>query len=179
MIQLPKNVKPEEAAAKELSRYAITAPWFDKGMQAVCATDGRIAVVLPVDAGDDDETGELPREALKAFRKATPRGVDDLNIVQENGTVSCQGVTMAREPIEGTRPDIKAVVPAKLIQTKHGTGEQVTTVVILDVKLLAKLGKAMGTDTLRLQITDESSPVRVDPGIEGSGYGVIMPVKGE
>ena len=143
------------------------------------ATDGRIAVLLPVDAADDDVTGELPREALKAFRKATPRGVDDLLIVAENGTLACQGITMPRETEEVRHPDVKGIIPAKLKPTRHATGEQVTTVICLNVKLLSKLAKAMGTDTLRLQITDESSVVRVDPGIGGRGYGAIMPISGQ
>ena len=165
MIQLPKNVKPEEVCSLPVSRvatrYGTDNPWYDQEAKAVCATDGRIAVLIPVDSAADDVTGELPREALKAFRKATPRGVDDLLIVAENGTVSCQGIIMAREAIERHRPDVRGIIPKRKKPDEPGQRKAATVTVIgIDVKLLAKLGKAMGTDLVRLQITDPEPPAR-------------------
>lgn len=176
-IKLPKSCKPEEVAAKEGSRYAITDPWFDQGMKAVCATDGRMVVIIPVES-DGEETGALPREALKAFRKAVPRGVEDMAITADNGTVSCHGITMPREAGEGRRyPEVGGVVPAKAEPPKAREGVETITSICLDAKLLAKLAKAMGSDTVRLQITDSGAAIRVDPIEVGYGsYGAIMPL---
>lgn len=183
MIYLPKNLKPEEVSAKEASRYGINAPWYDQKAKAVLATDGRTALVIPVDSAADDETGQLPVEALKAFRKATPRGVDDLLIVAENGTVSCQGITMARDtgPDAVRYPEVTNVIPKKedpLVRKGADKKTGPPTVVGVNIKLLAKLAKAMGTETVRLQIQDPEYPIRVDPLMEGSGYGAIMPISG-
>lgn len=186
MIKLSKHLRPEAVAAKEGSRYAINTAWYDAETRTVNATDGRVAVQIAVDADPGEETGILPADALKAFRKVA-KGVDMLEIDQSNGEVRCLGQTHARDRADDHRfPKVADVMPKreKAWTRKDGVAP-LYTVIGVNVKMLAALGKAMGTDTVRLQITDENSPIRVDVidlgdrKATGEAWGAIMPISAE
>lgn len=175
-IKLSKNMKPETIVPKISHRYGITSAWYDAGAKAVRATDGRVAISIPVES-NGEETGELPTDALKAFRKAAGRGQGELEITTTPDTVTCGGITMPRKKNKGwgTPMDMDAVIPKRL---PDNTSDAL--VIGLDVKLLAKLATAMGVDIVRLQIGDPiGEPVRVDPNGSNTppAVGAIMPVK--
>jgi hypothetical protein len=175
VLELPKGVFPELVAAKEASRYAIDSPWFDAKAGAVRATDGRMAISIPVEHYGGEETGSLPAAALKAFRKEA-KYKPHVPIVGVNGSVSCLGITMPR-PAECNAPDVGAVIPAKQKASEEGY-----TVICLNAVYLAKIAKALGVESVRLQIESEATPIRVDPAATGadapapSAVGVLMPI---
>lgn len=176
-IKLNRNIKPELIAAPKGHVLPVTA-WYDAPSKSVRATDGKMAVSIPVEA-NGEETGELPTEALKAFRKNAPEGQQDLEITTTADTISCAGITMPRQENDGKGkpPDIDVVVPKRIPDNAEGA-----TIIRLDVKLLAKLATAMGVEVVRLQIRGPTDAIRVDPIGLGSkppvpdAVGVIMPV---
>lgn len=187
-MRIQKHLKPEAVCAKHSSRYTMANPWYDAKSKSVCATDGRVAVMLPVETDNGEPTGTLPGKALVAFRKQAGRGVHELDILGLETTVQYGGLTYARDdgddaPPPDSFPPVAKVIPARqkaLGGLKPGQGP---VVIGLDVKLLAALGKALGTDTVRLQIDGPESPIRVDPihlnGDDPAGYGLLAIFDGE
>jgi hypothetical protein len=175
-FEIPKGTFPEECAAKEASRYAIDSVWFDADKGAVYATDGRMVVRIPVEHYGEEPSGSLPVKALKAFRKEAKHQPHIAVCFLTPTSASCLGVTMPREEDTRTFPKADDVIPAK--------GTNGSTVVCLNAVYLAKIAKAMGVQSVRLQIDGENTPIRVDPAGCGEdvpapeAVGAIMPISG-
>ncbi len=176
-MRISKLAKPELCAAKEESRYAITYPWLDTEAGYVVATNGRCMVRIPVTETSDDTTGPIPTKILKSARKDAPRTAPEMSVVL-NGTAAAYGVSMPRGGDPETRfPDYAGVIPSdKRPNVRLG----------LSAKYLLDIAKAMGTDSVVLEISAEDpdeTPIVVRPVGEGIGgnpvpgaLGVLMPI---
>ena len=168
-IKMPRGMRPENVASKEASRYSIDNPWFHKESGTIRATDGRMAISIPVEHGDDDESGQIPGKALKVFAKESKR-LSYVSMAGHNGTISCLGMTLPREEL-GPVPDFDNITPKK-------DSDAVT--VTLNAAMLARLAKGLGTDVVTLQLGETGTPILVSPAGDcipcPEAIGIIMPL---
>lgn len=185
---------------KDSNRYSVTGVLaIQKGDKTyLAATDGKVLSLIRTQATveteqllGDDKRGIVPPEAIAAARKATPKtvaetcvNVDTLASGSDRAMVREKGGAEQSWPcLQDTRfPDVFAVIPDKPVKAR----------IALDTKLLAKLAKSFGTETIVLELheiktdkTESSLPVTIRPlflvhkgqGDDGS-FGVMMPVSG-
>lgn len=138
-MKIDKSSKIEQAVAKESSRYAFNAPYYDHEAHAMIATDGRILAVVPVLDDDDDVTGLIPVDAIKVARKGRLT-----NPIRANGTIDLLGVSYTRP--EGRFPAWRDVIP------KISDIETDNVKLRIDARLLYNLSQALGSDKVELTI---------------------------
>jgi hypothetical protein len=188
-LELHRKVKPEAVASKEDSRYAERCrhPWYEpneigKPSGHVFATNGKAAVAIPVIADSGEPMGQLPREALAAFRKNAVKAKGtrpELPIWGVDDEVSCRGKSLLvykREPMpDGSPAPVLSVIPKRV-------EDNAARVIYLNARLLADLATALGVDSVRLQFADPRSPIRVEPLTDDpdvpveQACGALMPI---
>jgi len=200
-MQVPKTLPAiESAVARESSRYTLSCPWMvpviEGGTGLLCATDGRILAVLPVELTETDEGGAVPIEAIKVARKnATAERTNSRGDVTRraipaevllNGTAAVRSTegehgSFPREDARG--PNIDTIIPDR---------QSSALSICLSAEALFRLAKAITLKdssagcghAIRLQLSGDGKggidcyrPIRVDPlEGEGAGYGAIMPI---
>ncbi len=178
-MKLHRNGKPWLCAAKEAGRYGTEHPFLitlRDGTRALAATDGRRAVVLPVEGEEGDTDGAVTREVLQAAGKARPKSCGDDVYVRANGTLEALPgpITFPRPCPEARFPDVESVTP-------NGEPEYRIT---LDAKFLAEIAAAMGCDAVTLELHDDGLPIVVLPSTGGvrdcspvpGARGLLMPI---
>lgn len=130
------------------------------------ATDGRVAVILPVERSKDDRDGYVSPEALINARKV-------------NGEVKCgdsfvlaNGMSLPRNPeIEAIKPyDWKMLTPTEKPSYRVG----------LNVESLTRICEAMGDESVVLEIIMPESGIpiiKVSPVKVTGARGIMMGVK--
>ena len=159
-----KKYKIEKAVSTDGTRYVLNHVYLDVEKKRAVATTGRILAVVPCDIADDDVTGMIPVDAIKAARK-----VKGLNIVVgANGNCETLNGQTFKRP-DGTFPKYEGVIP------KHASGG---IKISLNAKFLYQLAQATGDDEVILDIQDAGSAVIVTPyHREPNAFGVIMPIR--
>jgi len=173
-MKLPNNCKIEAVASKDTYRIQTSAAYLQG--DKLIATNGRAIVVLPVEREEHDTDGYIPAKALAAARKLAKR---DMAHLAANGCITLKdGSTMPRDNLGGAVfPNWQQCVPKE--------PEQSHPVRIgFNVKLLAEIAAAMGTETVCIRIQDEKSPIMVYPTgatrmneASPNAVGVLMPVR--
>lgn len=172
-MKIHKHFKIEAVTSRDTKRATLSVPYFRGGN--LWATDGRAMVKLPVESDETDTEGWVSVDALKAARKLSGRR--DTVSIHLNGTATlCNGVTFPRpnyETMGGNWPNCERVFDDAM-------GKETKFSIAFDVKLLASIADAMGTDKVRLEMTDENTVIRVYPVIYApnmNARGVLIPVK--
>lgn len=130
------------------------------------ATDGKMAVILPVEAGEHDTTGTITIEALQAGRKASSK-YSDINI-SANGSLAVEnGPTFKRPDLTGFPTDnMRSLFPKEAGKIK----------VAIDAEKLKAIADAFGgTGRVVLEFDEElNKPVLVTPTYGGIGKALLM-----
>lgn len=184
-MKIHKDCKVELATTKDKSRTAIRECWLEvkDGKGTIVSTDGRILAHIPVEVAEQDVSGYVSAEVLKAARKVAGRG--DIAEVALNGNATLlNGATMPREgeSKDNQFPNWRAVVPENYTEPAITIG--------IDALRLWQLAQAMGTQGVRLIIAAHDKPFLVEPLFCGrhsdaarpacfDARGVIMPVVAE
>lgn len=150
-------------AGKKDPRSYLHHVHLDAEGRRLLATDGHIAVVLPVQPDATDTSGPITLDCIKDARKQDYRmALNDAVVTLTNGAIHAR-------PDAPLTVKIDTVIPA-------ADGETIA----LDAELLYRLAQALvGKEQshVRLYIpADSFSAIRVEP-INGNGYGAIMPCR--
>lgn len=180
---MTKDCKPELACSKDETREKILNPWITKhkdGRHYMCASDGAMAVLIPVDMEEGETTGPVPIEALQKARKLSHRNNPKL-AMGCNGDIKLQdGTSYARN---------QAVDMADL-ECYFNDPVEVTQTVTLDVGRLKRIADAMGCLAVRIEFcmdpevkpkkgekeqTRFERPMRIYPSGSGGPFKVSDP----
>lgn len=164
----------EKSAAKKDIRENLNYVYLDRDNDRLLATDGHILAVVPAQCADDDVSGYVSVDAIKAARKANKHDAT----IKANGSLAVvNGPTFDRPDPGLPFPDIDRVIP-------EVTGDPD---IALNAKLLLQLAEAI-SDTpnriVHLRFARNSagdicgsSAVHVTSGNNPDNFGVIMPVR--
>lgn len=177
------NTKFEKCAATKADvRYYLREPWLDVDGKRLLATDGHVLAVIPVEVDDDDTTGTVPMDAVKAVRKVSKKGGE---LLLETAHANAYGVRYPRE--ECKYPDVDRI----LEPANNGKG---TPDIVVDAKLLYDLAQALieckTTEPALVRLyfkrdddsglVDKKSAIRVEPmgpNAVAGAFGIIMPCR--
>lgn len=169
-----KDCQIEKVVSRDASRPGIGFPYFRGG--ALWATDGRMMVKLPVESDETDTEGWVPVDALKAARKLSGR-LDSISVHLNGAATLCNGAAFPRPGGDqfkgGQWPNCERVFDDAM-------GKETKLSIAFDVRLLTAIADAMGTDQVKLHLTDELTVIRVSPvGKVPSpdARGVLMPIR--
>ena len=152
---IPTSARPELVCAKSEGRYAIDRPWFKDGH--IYATDGRIAVKIPVNECKDDHSGSIRLDALKLMR-STNRNVHSITMSKKGIEVPLAKATFDNDCQDKT-VDVERVL-------KKTESEDKKIKVKLNAKLLEKLARSMGAEAVELTLSVDEFGVLVDVPIK-------------
>ena len=169
-----KDCKIEAVTSRDATRMTLSVPYLRGG--CLWASDGRAMVKLPVESDESDTEGFVPVDALKAARKLSGR-LDKI-FVHLNGAASLANGASFPRPTSQTQgftnwPNCERVFD-------DAFGKETNFSIALDVKLLAAIAEAMGTDQVRLQMTDAQTVIRVYPVGDApnvNARGILMPIR--
>lgn len=133
-MQYPKKCEIEQAASKDPSRFALTQVYFRRGR--LIATNGAIAVRIPVPDCKKDTKGFIPIPAVLKARKA--KNLFDTTEITATDVVrvsSAGGMVEFKREQEVTFPNIKAVMPKP---------KEAKFTIVLSAQELIRAFKAMG-----------------------------------
>lgn len=177
-MRFPKGCELDRVAAREPGRYSIHGVRVERlpdGSGRAVATDGRALAIVPVELeeGDDLEAGgrTLSREAWIEARRGAREGEAYAEL---NGCAKVRGRSgiVSSSYLEGEFPKYADIVPE---HDPHAPS------FALNAEYLASIQRALGADSIRLQVQVErgrvqpTRPYRITGGREGS-VAVLMPV---
>lgn len=187
-FMIPKGAaEVAKVASKDTGRFALngvhveTGPVGSGSGVTLTATDGERLLQVSYNgepAGAPEASGVYSAKDFSAAMRATATAKLDaaLDIDAETGelVLTGRGATMRVRRMEAKYPDTLSVIPD--LDGMSGTPGQVGFTPDLLAGLVSALGKAIGTERMRLQLGDDKAPVRIDAR-EGSyaAIGVIMP----
>lgn len=180
-ITVPKACRIDGVVAAENTRYAINGVRLDAERKSLMATDGRVAVELPIADMNGETTASLPREAFKALRKGRQNSPRTLSCDGKHAVITGNGCE-ERFPVdtELSFPDVPSVLDSAVQNNDY-------VVLGINAAYLADLAAAMGVDhvIVRVPMPDPGKKcvhkaLYVSPLPESApianARGVIMPV---
>ena len=177
-MKINRKFKPESAVSKDKLRVSLNHVKAFK--RKLCACDGHIAAFIPYELNNDglqEEkiTGLIPAETFKESRKLNKKLDRDNMIIEHNGKLIVKEYGGTKQSEFGycdePYPDVVRVLPTR----KPAVFE-----ISLNVDNLKRLSDALGTETLTLQFTGQTSAVIVKPtnAMNDDGqWGIIMPCR--
>lgn len=179
-MEIKKSYKPELVAAKDDGRLPLNHLLLEResalegGGPALIATNGRMLVIVPVEAESADVDGLIPVEALKAARKIGPKSRNA--VLSANGRVEYQtkdgGSTSVERP-EGKWPPYRSVIPKP---------DHAWVTLCVNAEYLLAVQKAMGASGLTICFDPAGNrPMLARPlndGEQGEGLASVEPLKG-
>jgi len=161
-MNINKKYKLEELCSKDETRIPLQSVYvYQNGRTWAVVTEGKALAKVPVTI----EEGELSRgNSIKAsdfkFQRQNPA-------LKKKDEMFC-----ALEPIASPYPNFEQVFPQ---------GEPVVSFG-LDISLLVALGKALGSDKVKIEIIHQEKAFKVSPtdmygNITDEAHGLIMPMK--
>lgn len=168
-MKIKRTYRPELIVGKGKFRPVLNDASLQthEGKDVLVATDGRRLVVLPVTREDGDTDGAIPPKAMQIAREAAHKK-DPLSI-KCNGKIEFVNEWTMPRPNHGAFPNFAQVIPA---------AESRTTKVSFNAKFLYDLARAIGRDTVTLNIGGPLDAILVTPAGPADGeFGVLMPVK--
>lgn len=164
---------------------------------AIEATDGRRYVAIPVTLEPDDIPGyidpSLLADAREGHRKAramtsgpritVPRDTMSIKL-RETQTETMDGIIRPRESGDtiGEYPSIRPILPRLKVDTDGDTKRLMKPspidTISLNAEYLGEMQQAMGAMGVQVIFYGEFESFEVEPNsLEGSGYGVLMPMR--
>jgi hypothetical protein len=180
-MRIDKTHKIELVASTDTTRTALCALHLnaepdDDGRGHLVATNGHMLVKLPAELCDDDTTGPIAPQALKAARKLA-KGDEKLGVKANGSLVLIDGSTQPRRDV-GQYPPYKQVIPSN---------ERKTVTVGLNAEYLWRLCQALGGSKaaafvkLEIPVCEKGEESTLDPLVvrrsDSDGLGVLMPCR--
>lgn len=166
-MRIDRRFKPEVAVSKSERNPVICNPRLDTHAQRMVATDGYVAVSVPVIIEDDDTAGAIPVDALKLARGIGEK--DDPIQLNCNGTVEVPGVASFQRHTQGEFPDMQSAFdgfPAKPAAT-----------FAINAEKLLEAAKALGGSVVQVEVFGRTKPLRITPLHGHGGVAVIAPIR--
>ena len=175
-MKINRKFKPESAVSKDKLRVSLN--YVKAFKRKLCACDGHIAAFIPYELNNDglqEETitGLIPSDTFKEARKMNKKLDRDNMIIEHNGKLIVRDGSKQSEfeYCDEPYPDV-----VRVLQTR----KPVVFEIALNVDNLKRLSDALGTETLTLQFTGQTSAVIVKPtnAMNDDGqWGIIMPCR--
>jgi hypothetical protein len=182
-MKMNKQYIPEACVSKDDTRPVLTEinvtsindPGAFESQHVAMASNGFVAVAVPVELEDDDIPGLVSAEAFRQARKLGKKN-DPIHMVLLEGTVRLDnGVELPRP--EGTFPDLMRVVPDTSMAERTDK-----PMFAISTEYVANLGKAMGSGSVVIERFQHTSPLVLYPTPSRSNrmildapFGVLMP----
>jgi hypothetical protein len=187
-MKFPAASKIEMAACTDESRESIARPYLDVDKKIIAASNGCIAVVMPVQIDEGDTSGHLDSAALVEARKIAGRKAETVSLRANGQYALPNGMTIPRSQTETPFPDMEQYMAREL--TSDTSGDVVH--ICLNVDYLVKIAAALGagknahlnldikpeivTRSGRSKWTGSLNPIAVTCDTS-EGYAVIMPAR--
>lgn len=180
-MKLNKKIKIEAIASNDQTRQVLTAPFLDvtEGKGNLIATNGMGFVVVPVEVSENDVSGHVSIQALKASRKE--KNLEPSLECLEKTIALQDGSNLPRVDL-GEFPNWRQVIPNQEGKTLRR--------VALNAEMLFAIASAMGTKGVILEFDSgnfDQAPIKVIPTSSGKhneekpaccdAFGVIMPIR--
>lgn len=180
-MKLNKKIKIEAIASNDQTRCVITSPFLEveNGKGNLIATNGQGLVVVPVEVSENDVSGHVSIQALKASRKE--KSLEPSLECLEKAIVLQNGSSLPRADL-GNFPNWRQVVPDQEGKTLRR--------VALNAEMLFAIASSMGTKGVILEFDAgnfDQAPIKVIPTSCGKyneenpacydAFGVIMPIR--
>ena len=152
-MRLDKKYKIEEAAAGKKEDRDISKSILIEDTKAI-ATNGKILAMVPVQT--EEETGNSIKALDLKFQRSNPK------------SKGSDSVFATLEPLGGQFPNYKVVFP-------EGQPE---FIICIDVALLVRLSKALGSEVVQLEFHGSDRSFKVLPyDIRNTAEGIMLPIK--
>ena len=169
-MKISKKYIIEKVMSENKDRYTLTTGMIRKrgGGYVAEATNGRIAVLVPVEMDENDKPGRITREALRLARTKA-----NLGIIKATDQLELKNGWKLPRPAEkelGNFPDIEQVIPKESARKEM--------VFSINPTFLKNLADAMGAETITLYVpTEKPDAIRISAvDMHNLAIGVIMPV---
>lgn len=159
-------------AGKKEVRNTLKHIWLDVEKKRVMATNGRALVIQPVENCENDTSGFITVDAWKAGL-ATCRTLPVTRIdCAVDSLKTIDGANRPR-PEAGQFPDVDKCILSKDAKIKYE--------ISFNARLLSNLSEALGSDIVRLQISEPDRMIKVLPAqsLDEKQTGYLMPCTGE
>ena len=159
-MKLPQ-AKFEKAAGLKDIRHNIQNPYLDCEAGRIYATNGHYIVSLPAEDIENDTSGVLPVDAIKAARKSKTANIS------ANGSVDVGGISFPRR--EEKFPDVTSILKRP---------ENLTAPVKINAKYLALVAAAMAEKDPVVTLEFDSVGTRffITPE-HGDAVGIVMGIR--
>lgn len=167
-MNFPKKYKIESACSNQRYRQPLKGAYYNAETQELCASDGRIAVRIPVQpASDNEESCQISANAIREHRRGTPKAKGTHLIFTIRKGINevefdVNGEPMRCRLMDDTKFPVKAFAPDSDIWPDYGEWEYAETTV--DSRLLVKTLEALGNPKsvrLRILTKDKTDKKRV------------------
>jgi len=178
-MRIAKKHRMDLATTKETTSYVICDPWLRTTDDGPCvyATDGRIAVRVPVQIDADDADGCVPSACFKAplGARAHERRIDCRRMATLHGK---NGALCTHDRPEGRVPDLDELIDNAV----RDGGRRLA----IDVAALSRVAAALGVNSLMLYVPDDRhgdlffigvAPLDGRGEIDGIARGVVLSQK--
>jgi hypothetical protein len=174
-VKIQKHYRPELVVAKGKEPNPIlTDPYLDAKESKLVSTNGHAMVVLPVETDKGERSRYLACSLLQAARSLGDEDVP-AEIIEEEITEFGVLWPAAQERTFVDWQKVAREVPRR--------GDQGTTTIALNARLLKALAEAMGTAggvALTFEAGKLQAPIRVEPLLpDPDEFGILMPIAEE
>ena len=159
-MRLPQS-KFEKAVDTKDIRHAIQNPYLDCEAGRIYATNGHYIVSLPAEDIENDTSGVLPVDAIKAARK------NKTTNISANGSVDVGGISFPRQAEK--YPDVTSILERP---------ENLTAPVKINAKYLALVAAVMAerNPVVTLEFDSEGTRFFITPE-HGDAIAVVMGIR--
>ena len=169
-MKILNTFKPEKCVSKDPTRQALFHAFVDKTGEKkgfLNATNGIMAVRIPVDLEENETEGAIPVEAIKQSRKICSKESEHLEFtLSEKVMVQNQEVKSEYDRFNYlTFPKIQAVFP----KTKP------KAFIAFNAAYLKCIADALGTEMVFLEIRNSHEAIIVRPNNESDCKAALMP----
>ena len=181
MKLLDERCRPSKAVSRDVTRPHLQNAWLDTQAKRLLATNGMMAVSVPVEVAPRDQTGHVPLPALKALQSG-------LTLVCRKGLVVAGELLFRRRQELGGSGRANPLADVKVRESifpKRVRGQAGTVSVGVNPEFLVELAKAMGARNGVVLTFDPEQPTDPIVVTANGGYGdeedvtkaVLMPMR--
>ena len=175
---IPSKYRPELGVSKDRPRELLTSLYLRGSM--LYATNGRMAIQIPVEREPDDVDGFIPVEALVEARQTCARSATTRRQRPGSFMMSARKATLAFDskfgPIEMKRPE-PGVYPT-MTGVIDATPRRRTHCISFDVAFLSACAAALGHKCVTISFDGPETPIIVQAlDNTGAAHAVLMPVR--
>lgn len=171
-MKFPNTLIEKATGPKDIRSY-LHEVYLDTDKKRLIATNGHIAVIVPVELSEQDTSGPVSADALKAARRTTKSltAISEPEIICTDVLTVTNGPTFPRSELSGKFPDVDRIMPKKKGRIKISFNAQL----LVDLALAIGEGKHKTGVCLHIDPNDGETAIYVSNNSDR--YGVIMPMR--